>query len=79
MRVVYTAAEIGIEAFPFHSTPDERYRATPPLDCYAAEGRLSRRPIRLTCARGLIADDLDVQLNLTDSQKRELTEYLKSL
>ena len=77
---MHTAAEIGIDDFQSMRSPDERYRTTP-------LGGLFTRQKGGFYHDGRFADLLAVvehynsafSLNLSERQKRELIEYLKSL
>jgi len=77
---MHTAAEIGIDDFQSMRSPDERYRTTP-------LGGLFTRQKGGFYHDGRFPDLLAVvehynsafSLNLTEQQKRELIEYLKSL
>ena len=77
---LHTAQEIGIDDFQASRSPDDRYRTTP------LAGRLFNRT-RGFYHDGRFANLLDVvnhydnlwKLGLTDGQKQDLVEYLKSL
>jgi mono/diheme cytochrome c family protein len=77
---LHTAQEIGIDDFQASRSPDDRYRTTP------LAGRLFDRT-RGFYHDGRFANLLDVvnhydnvwKLGLTDAQKQDLVEYLKSL
>ena len=78
---LHMPADIGIDDFQANRSPDGRYRTTPlrgPLDVHAKGGFYHD---------GRFATLLDVvnhyddvfSLNLSDKEKRDLVEYLKSL
>src|SRR5215208_5356218 len=77
---MHTAAEIGIDDFQAKRSPDERYRTSPLKGLWTHQKGGFYHD-------GRFATLLDVvnhynsfkQLNLTEQQKRDLVEYLKSL
>jgi Cytochrome c len=77
---MHTAAEIGIDDFQAKRSPDERYRTSPLRGLWTHQRGGFYHD-------GRFATLLDVvnhyntfkQLNLTEQQKRDLVEYLKSL
>ena len=77
---MHTAEEIGIDDFQAKRSPDERYRTAPLRGLWTHQKRGFYHD-------GRFATLLDVvnhynglkQLNLTEQQKRDLVEYLKSL
>jgi hypothetical protein len=77
---MHTAGEIGIDDFQAMRSPDERYRTTPLRGLFArAKGGFyhdGRFPTLLD-----VVDHYDdfLSLDLSDEEKRDLVEYLKSL
>jgi cytochrome c peroxidase len=77
---MHTAAEIGIDDFQSKRSPDERYRTSPLKGLWTHEKGSFYHD-------GRFATLLDVvnhynsfkQLNLSEQQKRDLVQYLKSL
>ena len=77
---LHTAAEIGIDDFQSTRSPDERYRTTPLAGLFTRQkggfyhdGRFADLPAVVEHYNRTFS------LNLSDRQKRELIEYLKSL
>jgi hypothetical protein len=77
---MHTAAEIGIDEFQSSRSPDNRYRTTPLRGLWTHtkggfyhDGRFATLPDVITHY------DTTFQLGLTDAQKGDLVEYLKSL
>jgi hypothetical protein len=77
---LHTAAEIGIDDFQSTRSPDERYRTTPLAGLFTRQKGGFYHDGRFADLRAVVDHyDRTFNLNLTDSQKRELIEYLKSL
>jgi mono/diheme cytochrome c family protein len=77
---LHTAAEIGIDDFQSTRSPDERYRTTPLAGLFTRQKGGFYHDGRFANLRAVVDHyDGTFNLNLTDRQKRELIEYLKSL
>ena len=77
---MHTAAEIGIDDFQSMRSPDERYRTTPLGGLFTRQKGGFYHDGRFPDLRAVV-DHYNgaFSLNLTERQKRELIEYLKSL
>jgi cytochrome c peroxidase len=77
---MHTAAEIGIDDFQSSRSPDGRYRTTPLRGLAAhAKGGYYHDGRFATLADVVTHYDAFLRLGLTDAQRSDLTEYLKSL
>ena len=77
---LHTAAEIGIDDFQSMRSPDERYRTTPLGGLFTRQKGGFYHDGRFATLRAVVDHyDRAFTLNLSDRQKRELIEYLKSL
>ncbi len=77
---MHTPEEIGIDDFQAQRSPDERYRTTPLAGLFARAKGGFYHDGRFPTYRSVV-DHYDAHLNtgLTDREKDELVEYLKSL
>ena len=77
---MHTAAEIGIDDFQAKRSPDERYRTTPLKGLFArAKGGFYHDGRFATLVDVVNHYDGHFKLGLTEQQKHDLVEYLKSL
>jgi len=77
---MHTAAEIGIDDFQSMRSPDERYRTTPLGGLFTRQKGGFYHDGRFPDLRAVVDHyNSAFSLNLTERQKRELIEYLKSL
>jgi hypothetical protein len=77
---MHTAAEIGIDDFQSSRSPDGRYRTTPLAGLFTRMKGGFYHDGRFPTLRSVVDHyDYVLNLNLTESAKRELVEYLKSL
>ena len=77
---MHTAAEIGIDDFQSMRSPDERYRTTPLGGLFTRQKGGFYHDGRFPDLRAVVDHyNSAFSLNLTEQQKRELIEYLKSL
>ncbi|GAC1429747.1 MAG: hypothetical protein NVSMB68_02010 [Thermoanaerobaculia bacterium] len=77
---MHTPAEVGIDDFQAKRSPDERYRTAPLKGLFAhAKGGFYHDGRFATLADVVDHYNSVLKLTLTDSQKRDLVEYLKSL
>ena len=77
---MHTAAEIGIDDFQASRSPDERYRTTPLAGLFTRQKGGFYHDGRFADLRAVVEHyNRTFSLNLSDRQKRELIEYLKSL
>ena len=75
-----TAAEIGIDDFQAKRSPDERYRTAPLKGLWTHEKGGFYHDGRFTTLRDVVDHyDSFFGTNLTEQQKVDLVEYLKSL
>ena len=77
---MHTAAEIGIDDFQSTRSPDERYRTTPLGGLFTRMKGGFYHDGRFADLRAVVDHyNSTFNLNLSERQKRELIEYLKSL
>lgn len=77
---MHTAAEIGIDDFQANRSPDQRYRTTPLRGLFARMKGGFYHDGRFPNLRAVVDHyDRAFNLNLSEQQKRDLVEYLKSL
>ena len=77
---MHTAAEIGIDDFQSMRSPDERYRTTPLGGLFTRQKGGFYHDGRFPDLRAVVDHyNSTFSLNLSERQKRELIEYLKSL
>ena len=77
---MHTAAEIGIDDFQSLRSPDERYRTTPLGGLFTRQKGGFYHDGRFPDLRAVVDHyNSAFSLNLSEQQKRELIEYLKSL
>jgi hypothetical protein len=77
---MHTPEEIGIDDFQASRSPDERYRTTPLKGLFARSKLGFYHDGRFATLRALIDHyDAHLKLGLTDAEKTDLAEYLKSL
>ena len=77
---LHTAGEIGIDDFQSTRSPDERYRTTPLAGLFTRQKGGFYHDGRFADLRAVVDHyNRTFSLNLSDRQKRELIEYLKSL
>jgi hypothetical protein len=77
---MHTAAEIGIDDFQSTRSPDERYRTTPLAGLFTRQKGGFYHDGRFPDLRAVVDHyNSFFSLNLSERQKRELIEYLKSL
>ena len=77
---MHTADEIGIDDFQAMRSPDERYRTTPLRGLWArSKGGFYHDGRFATLLDVVNHYDDCMTLGLTDSEKNDLVEYLKSL
>jgi hypothetical protein len=77
---MHTAAEIGIDDFQSMRSPDERYRTTPLGGLFTRQKGGFYHDGRFPDLRAVVDHyNSFFSLNLSERQKRELIEYLKSL
>ena len=77
---MHTAAEIGIDDFQSMRSPDERYRTTPLGGLFTRQKGGFYHDGRFPDLRAVVDHyNSALSLNLSERQKRELIEYLKSL
>ena len=77
---LHTAAEIGIDDFQSSRSPDERYRTTPLAGLFTRQKGGFYHDGRFADLRAVVEHyNRTFGLNLSESAKRELIEYLKSL
>lgn len=77
---MHTADEIGIDDFQAQRSPDARYRTTPLAGLFARARRGFYHDGRFPTLRAVVDHyDRTFRLGLTEAQKNELVEYLKSL
>jgi hypothetical protein len=77
---MHTAAEIGIDDFQSLRSPDERYRTTPLAGLFTRQKGGFYHDGRFADLRAVVDHyDRALRLGLSDREKRELVEYLKSL
>jgi hypothetical protein len=77
---LHTAAEIGIDDFQSLRSPDERYRTTPLRGLFTRQKGGFYHDGRFADLRAVVDHyDRALRLGLSDRDKRELVEYLKSL
>ena len=77
---MHTAKEIGIDEFQSDRSPDKRYRTTPLSGLFARQKGGFYHDGRFQTYQAVV-DHYNEHLNLrlTDQQKNDLAEYLKSL
>ena len=77
---MHTAAEIGIDDFQAMRSPDERYRTTPLKGLWTHQKRGFYHDGRFATLLDVVNHyDTFFELGLTDGEKSDLVEYLKSL
>jgi len=77
---MHTAAEIGIDDFQSKRSPDERYRTSPLRGLWTHQKGGFYHDGRFAALLDVVNHyNTFKQLNLTEQQKRDLVEYLKSL
>ncbi|HXT40785.1 MAG TPA: hypothetical protein VN887_12300 [Candidatus Angelobacter sp.] len=77
---LHTPAEIGIDDFQANRSPDQRYRTTPLKGLFArAKGGFYHDGRFATLANVVNHYDGHLNTGLTDAEKADLVEYLKSL
>jgi hypothetical protein len=77
---LHTPEEIGIDAFQAERSPDGRYRTAPLKGLWShAKGGFYHDGRFPTLSRVVAHYDRALSLGLTDAEKRDLVEYLKSL
>ena len=77
---MHTAAEIGIDDFQAMRSPDERYRTTPLKGLWTHQKRGFFHDGRFATLLDVVNHyDTFFELGLTDGEKSDLVEYLKSL
>ena len=77
---LHTAAEIGIDDFQSQRSPDERYRTTPLAGLFTRQKGGFYHDGRFATLGDVVAHyNRTFGLNLSESAKRALVEYLKSL
>lgn len=77
---MHTAAEIGIDDFQAQRSPDERYRTTPLSGLFAREQGGFYHDGRFATYRAVVDHyDAHLKTNLSEGEKKNLIEYLKSL
>jgi hypothetical protein len=77
---MHTPAEIGIDDFQSSRSPDQHYRTTPLAGLFARSKGGFYHDGRFTDLRAVVEHyNTVLNLNLSDSAKRDLVEYLKSL
>ena len=77
---LHTAAEIGIDDFQSQRSPDERYRTTPLAGLFTRQKGGFYHDGRFATLGDVVEHyDRTFGLNLSESAKRALVEYLKSL
>ena len=77
---LHTPEEIGIDAFQAERSPDQRYRTTPLKGLWTHTKGGFFHDGRFATLRDVVDHyDTFLSLGLTDGQKRDLIEYLKSL
>jgi hypothetical protein len=77
---MHTAEEVGIDNFQAKRSPDERYRTAPLRGLWTRQKRGFYHDGRFATLLDVINHYNNLkQLNLTERQKRDLVEYLKSL
>ncbi len=77
---MHTAEEIGIDDFQAKRSPDERYRTAPLRGLWTHQKRGFYHDGRFATLLDVVNHYNSLkQLNLTEQQKRDLVEYLKSL
>jgi hypothetical protein len=77
---MHTPAEIGIDDFQAMRSPDQRYRTTPLAGLFARQKGGFYHDGRFPDLRAVVEHyDVVFSLNLSDSAKADLVEYLKSL
>jgi hypothetical protein len=77
---MHTPAEIGIDDFQAQRSPDEHYRTTPLRGLFTREKGGFYHDGRFANYRAVVDHyDSHFQTGLTDTEKNDLVEYLKSL
>lgn len=77
---LHTPEEIGIDGFQASRSPDGRYRTTPLRGLWTHQARGFYHDGRFPTLRSVVDHyDAHLQLGLTDAQKGDVVEYLKSL
>jgi hypothetical protein len=77
---MHTPAEIGVDDFQSSRSPDEHYRTTPLRGLFARETGGFYHDGRFPTYRAVVDHyDQHLQTSLTESEKNDLVEYLKSL
>jgi hypothetical protein len=77
---MHTAAEIGIDDFQANRSPDRRYRTTPLKGLFVREKGGFYHDGRFPTMRSVVDHYVNVfKLQLTESEKEDLVQYLKSL
>jgi hypothetical protein len=77
---MHTAKEIGIDEFQSDRSPDKRYRTTPLSGLFTRQNGGFYHDGRFPTLQAVVEHyNNHLNLRLTDQQKRDLTEYLKSL
>ena len=77
---MHTATEIGIDDFQANRSPDKRYRTAPLKGLWAHQKGGFYHDGRFATLRDVVDHYNDfLKLGLTDQQKADLVEYLKSL
>jgi len=77
---MHTAEEVGIDDFQAKRSPDERYRTAPLRGLWTHQKRGFYHDGRFATLLDVVNHYNSLkQLNLTEQQKRDLVEYLKSL
>jgi cytochrome c peroxidase len=77
---MHTPAEIGIDDFQSSRSPDQRYRTTPLGGLFARSKGGFYHDGRFADLKAVVEHyNTVLNLNLSDSAKRDLVEFLKSL
>ena len=77
---MHTAAEIGIDDFQSSRSPDERYRTTPLAGLFTRQKGGFYHDGRFRDLRAVVDHyDRTFNLNLSEADKKNLVEYLRSL
>ena len=77
---MHTAAEIGIDDFQANRSPDKRYRTTPLKGLFVREKGGFYHDGRFPTYMDVVNHyDSHLKLSLSENEKADLVEYLKSL
>lgn len=77
---MHTAAEIGIDGFQAARSPDNHYRTTPLKGLWSHEKGGFYHDGRFATLMDVVTHyDATFSLGLTDAEKNDLVEYLKSI